>query len=106
MGHAWALDGNKLIQLAGVKGSLDEIGAVGGTAIVHLTGGHYVALTDCDSAFVTLLGSGGRGARFPKDALESGISGILFVSPDLLKEVGVEGVPAGQSPGWRADAPR
>ena len=88
------LDGNQLIELAasvgvelvGVKGTLNEIGSVGGTAIVHLEWGHYVAVTDCDSAFVTLLGVDGQRARFPKAALESGMSGIMFVTPELLQE--------------------
>ncbi len=87
------LDGNELIALAksvgvelvGVKGTLDEIGEKQGIAIVHLDWGHYVAVTDCDSAFVTLRGADGRRARFPKDALESGMSGIMFVSPELLE---------------------
>ncbi len=88
------LDGNELIALAksvgvelvGVKGTLDEIGEKQGVAILHLDWGHYVAVTDCDSAFVTLLGADGRRARFPKDALESGMSGVMFVSPELLGE--------------------
>lgn len=100
-----ALDGNQLVALAqsagvelvGAKGKLDEIGEKRGIAIVHLTWGHYVAVTDCDSAFVTLLGADGRRARFPKDALESGMSGIMFVSPALLDETpavlrGIEGL--------------
>ena len=89
-----ALDGNELIALAesvdieliGVRGTLDEIGEMDGVAIVHLDWGHYVAVTDCDSAFVTLLGANGQRARFPKDALTSGMSGIMFVSPELLEE--------------------
>ncbi len=93
------LDGNELIALAksvgvelvGVKGTLDEIGEKQGVAIVHLDWGHYVAVTDCDSAFVTLLGADGRRARFPKDALESGMSGTMFVSPDLLEGEDAEG---------------
>ncbi|HOS94903.1 MAG TPA: hypothetical protein PLD23_05075 [Armatimonadota bacterium] len=60
---------------------LDELGTRNAVAIAHLSWGHAVALTDCDSRFVTLLAEGGLRARFPRRMLESGLSGPLFVDP-------------------------
>jgi len=73
------------LRLTSAHRTLAEAASGSGTVLVGLKSGHYVAVTDCDSAFVTLLGADGRRARFPKDALESGMSGIMFVSPDLLE---------------------
>jgi len=92
---AGALSGTELIaaadsvgvRLIGVRGTLAEVAAVGGTVIVHLNWGHYVAVTDCDCALATLLGASGHRARFPRDVLEGGMSGYMFAQQALLDKV-------------------
>jgi len=79
------------VELVGAKGRLQEIGSRHVPAIVHLSWGHYVAVTDCDRAFVTLLDPDGRRARFPGWALESGMSGVMFVAPEALAGEAGEG---------------